>query len=147
MLCLQAEERVGPVFPSWGVLTPRVMLLAGLGTVLRVAGCGAAPWLLLSRYLQQTLPQPSLLAKSLQSCLTLCNPMDCSPPGSSVLGILQARRQEWVTISFSRGSFQLRDGTQLSHIAGGFLTSKPPGKPMLKTNHITIVLKSFKELK
>ena len=39
-----------------------------------------------------------------QSCLTLCDPMDCSPPGSSVHGILQARVLEWVVISFSRGS-------------------------------------------
>ena len=40
-------------------------------------------------------------AKSLQSCLTLCNPIDGSPPGSAVPGILQARTLEWVTISFS----------------------------------------------
>ena len=40
-------------------------------------------------------------AKSLQSCLTLCNPTDGSPPGSSVLGILQARTLEWVAIAFS----------------------------------------------
>ena len=40
-------------------------------------------------------------AKSLQLCLTLCNPMDCSPPGSSVDGILQAILLEWVAISFS----------------------------------------------
>ena len=38
-----------------------------------------------------------------QSCLTLCDPMDCSPPGSSVYGIPQARILEWVAISFSRG--------------------------------------------
>ena len=44
-----------------------------------------------------------------QSCPTLCNPMDCSPPGSSVHGILQARRQEWVAISFSKGSSRPRD--------------------------------------
>ena len=43
-------------------------------------------------------------AKSLQLCPTLCNPMDCSPPGSSVHGILQARILEWVAISFSRAS-------------------------------------------
>ena len=42
-----------------------------------------------------------MYAKSLQSCPTLCNPMDSSPPGSSVHGILQARIVEWVTISFS----------------------------------------------
>ena len=40
-------------------------------------------------------------AKSLQSCLTLCDPIDGSPPGSPILGILQARTLEWVAISFS----------------------------------------------
>ena len=44
-----------------------------------------------------------------QSCPTLCDPVDCSLPGSSVLGILQARVPEWVAISFSRGSSQPRD--------------------------------------
>ena len=43
-------------------------------------------------------------AKSLQSCPTLCDPVDCSPPGSSVPGILQARTLEWVAISFSINS-------------------------------------------
>ena len=50
-----------------------------------------------------------------QSCLTLWDPMDCSPPGSSVLGILQARVLEWVTTSFSRGSSWPRDQTQGSN--------------------------------
>ena len=45
-----------------------------------------------------------------QSCPTLCHPMDCSPPGSSVLGISQARIQEWVAIPFSRGSSQCWGG-------------------------------------
>ena len=40
-----------------------------------------------------------------QSCLTLCNPMNCNPPGSSIHGILQARILEWVAIPFSKGSF------------------------------------------
>ena len=44
-----------------------------------------------------------------QSCLTLCDPMDCSLPGSSLLGILQARVLKWVAISFSRGSSRPRD--------------------------------------
>ena len=44
-----------------------------------------------------------------QSCPTLCNPMDCSLPGSSIHGILQARILEWIAISFSRGSSQPRD--------------------------------------
>ena len=46
-----------------------------------------------------------------QLCLTLCDPMNCSPPGSSVHGILQARILEWVAISFSRGSSRPRDWT------------------------------------
>ena len=44
-----------------------------------------------------------------QSCLTLCDPMDHSPPDSSVHGIFQARRLEWAAISFSRGTSQPRD--------------------------------------
>ena len=55
-----------------------------------------------------------------QSCLTLCDPMDCSPPGSSVHGLLQARILEWVAIPFSRGSSWPRSETQVSHIAGRF---------------------------
>ena len=51
-----------------------------------------------------------------------CNPMDCSPPGSSVHGILYARTLEWVTIPFSRGSSQPRDRTWVSCIAGRFFT-------------------------
>ena len=47
-------------------------------------------------------------AKSLQSCPTLCNSIDGSPPGSPVAGILQARTLEWVAISFSNGIFQAR---------------------------------------
>ena len=57
-----------------------------------------------------------------QSYLTLCSPMDWSLPGSSVHGILQARIMEWGAIPFSRGSFQSRDQTQVSCIAGGFFT-------------------------
>ena len=47
------------------------------------------------------------------SCLTLPNPMDCSPPGSSVHGLLQARILEWVAMPSSRGSSRHRDGTQV----------------------------------
>ena len=53
-----------------------------------------------------------------QSCLTLCDPMDCSLPGSSVHGIFQARVLEWVDIPFSRRSSWPRDWTCVSHIAG-----------------------------
>ena len=55
-------------------------------------------------------------------CLTLCNPMDYSLPGSSVYEILQARILEWIAIPFSRGSSQPRDRNQVSCIAGSFYT-------------------------
>ena len=61
-----------------------------------------------------------------QSCLTLCDPMDCSLPGSSVHGILQATILEWVAIPFSRGSFWPRDWTLVSCIAGRFFTVWAP---------------------
>ena len=57
-----------------------------------------------------------------QVCLILCDPMDCSPPGSSVHRILQARTLEWVAIPFSRGSSRPRDWTWVSCIAGRFFT-------------------------
>ena len=68
-------------------------------------------------------------AQSFQSCPTLCDPMDCSPPGSSVHGILQARILEWVATPFSRVLSWLRDGTQVSCgscTAGRFFTNEPP---------------------
>ena len=63
-----------------------------------------------------------LCAKLFQSCPIFCNPVDCSPQGSSVHGILQTRILKWVAIPFSRGSSQLRDQTQVSHIASRFFT-------------------------
>ena len=58
---------------------------------------------------------------ALQSCLTLCDHMDCWLPGSSAHGILQARVLEWVAISFYRESSQPRDGTRVC-ITGRFFT-------------------------
>jgi len=65
-----------------------------------------------------------------QSCPTPCDPMDCSPLGSSVQEILQATMLEWAAIPFSRGSSQPRDQTCvscISGIAGRFLTVESPG--------------------
>ena len=64
-----------------------------------------------------------------QSCLTLCDHVDYSTPGSSVHGILQAWILEWVAIPFSRGSSWPRDRTHVSCIAGRFFTTELPGKP------------------
>ena len=60
--------------------------------------------------------------KVTQSCLTLCDPMDCSVAGSSVHGIFQSRILEWVAVAFSKGSSQPRDQTQVSCISGRFFT-------------------------
>ena len=72
-----------------------------------------------------------------QSCLTLCDPMDCSLPGSSIHGIFQARVLEWVAISFSRGSSRPEDETCVSPIVGRcFYRLSHQGSPILnKTEH------------
>ena len=67
-------------------------------------------------------------AKLLQSCPTLCNPMDCSLPGSSVYGILQARILKWVAISSSRDLPDPGIRSASWALAGRFFTSEPPGK-------------------
>ena len=69
----------------------------------------------------------SLAAKS---CPTVCGPVDCSLPGSSVHGISQARVLEWIAICSSRKSSQVRDQTPVSYLAGGFFTTEPPGKSL-----------------
>ena len=90
-------------------------------------------------------------AKLLQSCPTLCDPVDHSPPGSSIPGILQASIVEWVAMSSSRGASGDRTFVshgpaldslllgheeaqalvaQEDHIAGGYFMSEPPKKPI-----------------
>ena len=72
-----------------------------------------------------------MCGQSLQSCLTLCDPMDCSTPGSSVHGILQPSILEWGAISSSSRSSQARDQILTccsSGTSGGSLTSEPLGK-------------------
>ena len=76
-------------------------------------------------------------AKSLQSCLVLCNPMDYGPPASSVYRILQARILEWVAMPSSKGSAQPRDRTFISFmfpaLAGGFFTASATWEAMCQT--------------
>ena len=71
-----------------------------------------------------------------KSCLTLCDPMDCSPPGSSVHGISQARILKWIAISFSRASYWPSCVSRasswpscVSSLVGRFYTTEPPEKP------------------
>ena len=68
-----------------------------------------------------------------KSCLTFCGPLDCSPPGSSVHGILKARVLEWLAISFSRGSSDPVIEPTSPTLAGRFFIAEPPGKPKNQT--------------
>ena len=86
--------------------------------------------------------QQDVRAKSLQSCLILCDPVDCSPPpGPSVQGVLQARILELVAMPSSRASSQPRDRTLVScllHWQAGSLPLAPPGKPHSTEQEVAI---------
>ena len=69
--------------------------------------------------------------------------MGCSPPGSTVHGILQARILEWVALPSSRGSFQPRDQTQVFCIAGRFFTTELPGKTLVAQESKKFFLEVF----
>ena len=72
-----------------------------------------------------------------QLCPTLCDPMDCSPPGSSVHGISPAKMLEWVAISFSRGSSRPRDQTAgLLHHRKIVLQSEPLGNTLEEKRYL-----------
>ena len=78
------------------------------------------------------------------SCVQLCDPMDCSPSGSSVHGILQMRILEWVVMPSSRGSSQPRDWTHVSMspaLAGGFFTTSDTWED--KSNKISFLFFSL----
>ena len=88
------------------------MLHEGVATMVKVVllGDGCIPFSLMMQKVMKndfvflssnSKLEPAATAKSLQSCPTLCDPIDGSPPGSAILGILQARTLEWVAISFS----------------------------------------------
>ena len=118
------------IYPLWGYLTPwdglwaescsRLCFLLGSSQLTRGETCISFS---LEVQLVCILPPPVRSEVKLLSCVTtLCNPMDCSLPGSSIHGIFQARVLEWVAISFSRGSSRPRDRTQVSHIEGRHFT-------------------------
>ena len=98
----------------------------------RKPGCLSANLLLSPCYPQVSALHPSceysgpecvcVYVLAIRSWLTLCDPMVCSSPGSSLHGILQARILEWVAMPFSRGSSQPRDHTWVFHIAGKLFT-------------------------
>ena len=81
------------------------------------------PWYVCPESLASQIPKymnvslTCMWAKSFQACLTLCDPLNCSPPGSSVHGILQARILEWVVMPSSRRASQPRDQIHVSYIS------------------------------
>ena len=80
------------------------------------------------------------------SCLTLCDPMDCSQSGSYVQGITQARRLAWVTIPFSRGSSWPRDQTQVSYTVGRFFPVWATRHSSIKENEIMPFVATWMDL-
>ena len=76
-----------------------------------------------------------------KSCPTLCDPMDCNLPVSSVHGISQARILEQIAIFFSRGSSQPKDQTHIFCIGNGFFITEPPGER--KTEEMTLMGKTI----
>ena len=82
---------------------------------------------------------PSLSGSIFQSCLTLCDPVNCGPPGSSAHGISQARTLEWVAISYSRGSSNPGIEPVSLHWKVDFLPLEPTGKFPTPTYRIRIV--------
>ena len=97
-----------PQLPASFRLPSSFLLTAPLSISMLWSSCGPLSW--------------KVKVLVAQSCPTLCDPMDCSPPGSSVLWILQARILEWVAMPSSRGSPQLRDWTRVSCISSRFFT-------------------------
>ena len=90
LLGRKAMTTLDNILKSRGITLPtKVRLVKSL--VFPVVMCGCESWTI----------KKAAAAKLLQSCLTLCNPIDGSPPGSAIPGTLQARTLEWVAISFS----------------------------------------------
>jgi len=97
--------------------------------------CGNAIY----QFLLNILPGYVKVSEVTQSCPTLCDPMDCSLPGFSIHGILQARILEWVTISFSRGSSYPGIEPRSPSLEAAALTSEPQGSLLWNTTMIVFL--------
>ena len=92
-------------------------------------------------YLWYSLSVKACLCCVLKSCLTLCDPMDCSLPGSSVHGVLQAEILEWIAMPSARRSSQPRDRTQSlpsPALAGGFFTTSATWEALRSLGHVNL---------
>ena len=113
---------IGPAFILWSCWLP-VTCLRGL----RESGCRS--WWFIVMFKIEIL-RICHWSEVTQSCPTLCDPMDCSPPGFYIHGGFQARVLEWVAISFSRGPSWPRDQTRVSCIAGRRFTIWATGEAL-----------------
>ena len=111
-----SSHRVLPEVAGDAWLRLPIGTLCVLWALMSESGCSVQGWV-------QVLWDVKVNVKVARLCPTLCNPMDCSPPGSSISGILQARILEWVAFPFSSGSSQPGNWSRVSCIAGGFFTS------------------------
>ena len=120
---LSLNRKPGTSFASWWIIGCHVPQGSSLGREGQQCGnkCKTSNRRFLSSDLKSDFfpKQRNIIHSEVtQSCLTLCDPIDCSLPGFSIHGILQARILEWVTISFSRGSSRPRDRTWVFCIGG-----------------------------
>ena len=115
---ISAQHTLPLQLGQWTTSQPLTPLCFLLTLLLRLCKLHLGPW--------------CMHAKSLQSCLALWDPMDCSPPVSSAHGIHEARILEWVAMPSSRRSPQLRDRTCISCFVGRFFTAESLGKPLGK---------------
>ena len=104
-VCFLLSPPTYPVLQSWVSIQPCVVSLP-----VRIDNTNLGVFIAV---LNEVGPNRLNNPQSLQSCLTLCDPMDCNPPASSVHGILQARILEWVAMPSSRGSSQPGDQTHV----------------------------------
>ena len=100
---------------SWEVMD--IFVTWDVGMISPVYAASQTHWIVYIKYVSFLWINYTSMCSFAQSCPTLCSPVDCSPPGSSVHGIFQARILEWVAISFSRGSSHPRDQNHLSCIS------------------------------
>ena len=113
----------GRLFTVWATREAQILLILDLKSSQQLSFRVTVSGMKRTRLGLPANPYTGVCAKSLQSCPTLCTPMDCSLPGSSVCGILQARILEWVAMPSSRESSQPRDQTQVFCTASRFFTS------------------------
>ena len=117
------QSRIQPEIPPYIYLSCLLTALAAYWTLSGTVSSEGSSWESSSVFLSSmTLTLLKMKVKVAQSCPTLCDSIDCSPPGSSAHGILQTRILEWEAIPFSRGSSRPTNQARVSCTVGSFFT-------------------------